>query len=183
LLRQLGAGLPERKDGQRIAPPIVGAARDGNEVLSELLANPVDSQAFQNKVMVAAYKSASPPPGILPDRPGRPYDEYLRRGFQHLTERGTEMGHGDLDIAQAFPDRRDKIGHLLSEGDKVLIQFRLSGTNTSSLYGIPPSNGPVDVWEVGIMQFDGARWKTGWFFGDDMGMLLQLGGPRDFFIA
>lgn len=31
------------------------------------------------------------------------------------------------------------------------------------------------------MTFDGARWDTGWFFGDDLGMALQLGVPNIFF--
>lgn len=29
------------------------------------------------------------------------------------------------------------------------------------------------------MEFDGEDWKFAWFFGDDLGMLMQLGDPQD----
>ena len=180
LLKQLGAGLPARQDGKRIVPVPATQSRPGQATLEEILAEPVDSQTYRNKLTVAAYKSESPPPGILPDRPGRPYDEYLRGGFKHMVDYGNANGVGDQSIGQAFPDRQDKVDYVLAEGDNVWIQFRLSGTNTRSLYGIPPTNGPIEAAEVGIMTFDGARWATGWFFGDDLGMALQLGHPDIF---
>ena len=182
LLKQLGVGLPPRRDGKRIAPTPMTQARPGQAVLEEILAEPVDSQTYRNKLTVAAYKSASPPPGLLPDPPGRPYDEYLRGGFKHLVDYGNANGLGDQSIGQAFPDRQDKVDFVLAEGDNVWIQFRLSGTNTQSLYGFSPTNGPIEAAEVGIMTFDADRWATGWFFGDDLGMALQLGHP-DFFTA
>ena len=181
VLRQLGVGLPARQDGQRIVPVPATQSRPGQATLDEILAQPVDSQTYRNKVVVSAYKSEFPPPGVLPDRPGRPYDVYLRGGFKHLVEYGNANGLGDQGIGQAFPDRQDKVDFVLAEGDTVWIQFRLSGTNTNSLYGIPPTNGPIEAAEVGIMTFDGARWDTGWFFGDDLGMALQLGVPDIFF--
>ena len=180
ILKQLGVGLPARRDGRVIAPQPMTSARDGQAVLEEIMGNPVDSQTYRNKLTVAAYKSASPPTGLLPDRPGRPYDEYLRGGFSHMGEYGNANGVVDQGIGQAFPDRQDKVDHVLAEGDNVWIQFRLSGTNTQSLFGLPPTNGPIEAAEVGIMTFDGNRWATGWFFGDDLGMALQLGQPNIF---
>ena len=180
LLKQLGVGLPGRRDGKRIAPQPLTQARYGQLVLEEIMENPVDSQTYRNKLTVAAYKSASPPPGLLPDRPGRPYDEYLRGGFKHLGDYGNAHGVGEQNIGQAFPDRQDKVDHVLAEGDNGWIQFRLSGTNTDSLFGMPPTNSPIEAAEVGIMTFDGSRWATGWFFGDDLGMALQLGRPNIF---
>ena len=177
LLKQLGVRLPARRDGRRIVPAPATEARYGQAVLKDLLAEPADSQTWRNKLTVAAYKSASPPPGLLPDRPGRPYDTYLRGGFKHLVDYGNAHGLSEQNIGQAFPDRQDKVDCVLGEGDSVWIQFRLSGTNTNSLYGIPPTHGPIDAAEVGIMTFANGRWATGWFFGDDLGMALQLGAP------
>ena len=180
LMKQLGVGLPARQDGKRIVPVPATESRPGQATLEEILAQPVDSQTYRSKVVVSAYKSEFPPPGVLPDRPGRPYDEYLRGGFKHLVDYGNANGLGDQNIGQAFPDRQDKVDFVLAEGDNVWIQFRLSGTNTNSLYGIPPTNGPIEAAEVGIMGFDADRWATGWFFGDDLGMALQLGVPDIF---
>ena len=130
--------------------------------------------------MVSSYKSASPPPGVLPDRPGRPYDEYLRGGFMHMVMYGQENGVSEQNLGHAFPDRQDKVDHVMAQGDTVWIQFRLTGTNSGSLYGLPPTNEYVEAAEVGIMTFDGSRWATGWFFGDDLGMALKLGHPEIF---
>ena len=177
LLKQLGVGLPSRQDGQRIVPVPARQSRPGQATLEEILAAPVDSQTYRNKVVVSAYKSEFPPPGVLPDRPGRPYDVYLRGGFKHFVDYGNANGLSDQGIGQAFPDRQDKVDFVLAEGDTVWIQFRLSGTHGRSLFGIPPTNRHIEAAEVGIMTFDGTRWDTGWFFGDDLGMALQLGVP------
>jgi len=180
LLMQLGSRLPARSDGRMNVPPILDDTRDGNDVLNELLAHPADTPAYHNKVMVAAYKSANRPAGILPDRPGAPYDEYLRSGAKHLIDRSVELSRTATKFGDAFPDRRDRIGYALAEGDNVMMQFRLSATNTKSLFGMPPSNARVSSWEIGFMEFDGKRWKSAWFLGDDLGLLLQIGGPQSF---
>ncbi|NNE34006.1 MAG: hypothetical protein HKN13_02145, partial [Rhodothermales bacterium] len=84
-------------------------------------------------------------------------------------------------MGRAFPDRVDMIGTLIADGDKVFITFLLTGTNTQSLFGIPASHGPVGAWEVGVMTFNGDDWDLGWWFGDDHGMLSQVGGSPEYF--
>ena len=180
-LQQIGERLPLRADGRATAAPLVMEGRAGDIVIAELIANPIDSQAYRNKLMVNAYKSKNPPPGLLPDKPGRPYEEAIRSGFMHLGKRAAALGTAaEFGMGGAFPDRLDKIALLLSEGDTVMIAFRLTATNTGSLFGIPPTNAPVDAWEVGFMTFEDDYWKYGWWFGDDLGMSLQLKAPPDF---
>lgn len=184
LLRQLGQWLPERSDGQRIAPKIKAQTWDGNEVLARVLSGSEEDYSspdtYNNKVRVAAYKSADRPADQIFE--GRPYEIYLRSGFYHVGERGRALGAGDQNIPKAFPDRRDQVGILIAEDDKVMIQFLLSGTNMTSLYGNPPTNEMVQAWEVGVHHFEGNYWKTGWWFGDDVGMMLQLDAPGEFLI-
>ena len=190
LLRQLGSWLPERSDGQHIAPEINHPVQYGGQVLVDILSQPEDSDTYTNKVRVSAYK-AQIRPRNQPDayvRPanqvfdGAPYEIYTRRGFMHVADRSQELGTNHLGMRQAFPDRTDKVGKLIAEGDKVMIQFLLSATNTSSLFGNLPSNGPVGAWEVGVHTFEGTYWKEGWWFGDDIGMLLQIGAPGEFLV-
>ena len=172
LLKQIGARLPRRADGRRIPPPVTGEGLDGDEMLNALIGNPEDSQAYRNKLTVARSKSSSPPENLRAS-------DYVqgRRGFHHLREFGIANGAGDLAVTQSLPDRRDKVDLLLAEGDKVWMQFRLSGTNRRSLYGLPPSNARVEVPELGIMRFENGMWKEGWYFGDELGLLLQIGQP------
>ena len=181
LLRQIDRWVPDRSDDNYIAPPLVFETRDGNDVLAEIMAEPSDTDTYHYKMRVAAYKSADPPAGLLPAE-GRPYEEYLRAGHYHVGERGQASGFGDLSFGQAFPDRRDQVGLIIAEENSVVILFSFSGTNTNSLFGLSPTNRPLDNWEVGVQKFEGDTWKTGWWFGDDLGMLLKVAAPKEFLI-
>jgi len=48
------------------------------------------------------------------------------------------------------------------------------------LYGLPPSNAPMDSWEVAFMTFVDEHWRDAWWIGDDQSMLMQLGWPQSF---
>ena len=57
LLRQIGRPLPERQDGRWEAGPVYLPVMTGDEHIAGLLANPIDSQPYRNKLMINAYKS------------------------------------------------------------------------------------------------------------------------------
>ena len=182
LLNQLGTILPARADGRIIVPPSNVATRSGDDLLAEALANPIDSQEYRNKLKVNAYKAPNAPEGMYPVKGNnRPYNTYTRAGFLHLAEFAKQPAKSQFPMGGAFPDRVDMISTLIADGDKVVIRFLLTATNTQSLFGIPASNGPVGGWEVGIMTFNGDDWDEGWWFGDDHGMLSQVGGTPDYF--
>jgi len=165
-------------------PPTNVATRSGDVFLAEALANPIDSQEYRNKLKVNAYKAPNAPDGMYPVKSnGRPYNTYVRAGFLHLAEFAKEPAKSEFGMRGAFPDREDLIGTLIADGNKVAIRFLLTATNSRSLFGIPASNAPVGGWEVGIMTFNGDDWNLGWWFGDDHGMLSQLGGTPDYFAA
>ena len=187
LLRQLDMPMPERADGIINIPPTIALTSDlasstmsGDELLQNLLDNPVDSRNYRNKIKVAARRAKSPPPGIIPAQ-GRPYGKILRYGFGHFVDIGTKRGALPNNFGAAFPDRINLIPHLIIDGDWGMINFRVTGTNTVGLYDLPATNKSVDAWEVSFMQFDNEVWSTAWFFGDDMGLLRQLGHDQDFF--
>lgn len=187
LLRQFDVPMPARADGQTNIPPIAAVTTDlssdtlsGDELLQNLLDDPIDSRDYRNKLKVAARRATSPPPGIIPAQ-GRPYGEILRYGFGHFVDIGTRRGTRPNNFGAAFPDRINLIPHLIVDGDWAMINFRVTGTNTVGLYDLPATNKSVDAWEVSFMQFDDEVWSTAWFFGDDMGLLNQLGVSQDFF--
>jgi len=43
------------------------------------------------------------------------------------------------------------------------------------MYGIPPTGKVVEVAEIGTARFADGKWAASWYFGDELGMLLQLG--------
>jgi predicted ester cyclase len=171
LLRQLGGRLPARKDGKLIAPPVTGDGEDGDALVARLVEEARRSNESRNKIVIARSKSSAPPE--------RPSDfVQRRRGFEHLRRYGQAHGVSEQTPSYALPDRHDRVDDLLGEGNKVWMRFRLAGTQTRSLYGLPPTNRQVEVPELGIMRFAGGDWQEGWYFGDELGLLLQLGAPN-----
>jgi len=173
LLKQLGARLPERADGQLLPPAVSADGEYGDEVLARLMAISPRPQKTANKITVVRTKAPSPPADLR-----APDYERLRAGFEHFGAYGRANNVGDQGIGQAFPDRRDKVDQVLAEGNRVWMLFRLNGTNTRSLYGLPPTNNHIQVAELGRMTFIDGQWKIGWYFGDELGMSLQLGRPN-----
>ena len=169
LLLQLGATLPARKDGKRIAPPISDAGEDGDAVLERLLAKPPSTVEDRNKVIVARSKSS------VPRKEDRASDYKQRRlGLQHLREYGQAQGTAEFTPTRAFPGRNDRITGMMAEGEKVWMQFNLRGTHQASFYGFAPTGRRVEMPEVGIMRIVDGKWVDGWYFGDELGILLQL---------
>jgi predicted ester cyclase len=182
LLRQLGTAMPAREDGRYNIPPTGGEhAVSSDAILQFMLANPADTREYRNKLKIAARKANNPPPGIIDEADGRrPYDNFLRPGFKHIVELGGVNGDASQGFGGGYPDRDDLMDYFLIDGDTIMIRFRLTGTNTVSLYGLPPSNAPMDSWEVAFMTFVDEHWRDAWWIGDDQSMLMQLGWPQSF---
>jgi predicted ester cyclase len=73
------------------------------------------------------------------------------------------------------PDARIVIADMIAEGDKVVVRCEFSGTQTGTLWGIPPTNNEVSVEGFFAFRIAGGkiveqRWK--W---DQMGLYRQLG--------
>jgi len=169
LLKQLGAKLPPRKDGQLIAPPVTGAGEDPDAVLRRLEAGPLVTTEDRNRLMVARSKGSAPPQG------DRAADYKQRRfGFQHLRDYGIARNVANQNITASLPGRRDRIDGFIAEGEKVWMRFKLAGIHGAPLYGLAPTGKPVEIPELGVMRIVDGKWKESWYFGDELGLLLQL---------
>lgn len=173
LLQQLGAKIPPRKDGQIIAPPLLSTGEDGDAVVQRLTSKPLASQQDRNKLIAARSKSPTFSNVVrAPEYRERRYE------FQHLRDYGNVHGAGNQTLSAALPDRRDRIDVLIAEGDQVWMRFNISGTHEAGLYGLPATGRRVGVPAVAIMRFVDGKWSESWVFGDELGMLLQLGVPN-----
>ena len=170
LLRQLGATLPTRKDGARIVPPLTGEGEDADAVIRRLAAGNLQQAEERNKLLVVQSKGSAPPKDLrAPDFRQR------RDGFQNLREFGERRGAASETITAAMPERRDPVDGLLAEGEKVWMRFKLSAVHSKPLYGLPPTGRRVEAPEIGIARIVDGKWKDAWYFGDELGLLLQLG--------
>jgi predicted ester cyclase len=169
LLKQLGAAMPARKDGKRVAPPVTGAGEDPDAVLKRLQGGALTSREDRNRLLVARSKGAAPPAS------DRTADfKQLRQGFQHMRNYGVAKGVAEETPTRALPDRRDLIDGFIAEGETVWMRFKIAGTQSGKLYGVAPSGRRIEAAEIGIMKFQDGKWRSGWYFGDELGLMLQL---------
>jgi predicted ester cyclase len=170
LMKQIGAKLPARKDGAVIVPPVTDGGEDPDAVLKRLQAMPVTTPEDRHRLVVAQSKSSNPPK----DYRATDYKQ-RRQGFQHLRDYGNANGVGQERPTLALPDRKDRIDGFIAEGDKVWMQFRIAGTHKANLYGFPPTGKRIEIPEIGVARFVNGKWQEGWYFGDELGLMLQLG--------
>jgi len=80
----------------------------------------------------------------------------------------------------AFPDIRFEVLGVLAEGDRVLVQWLGSGTHTerlATLTGrtIPPTRRRVRVSGTMLTEVRDGKAVRGWFYWDQLALLVQLG--------
>lgn len=75
----------------------------------------------------------------------------------------------------AMPDLHMTIEQIVAEGDYVAWRFRVEGTQTGELQGIPPSGRPVDVTGTVVSRFAGSHWVEDYSNADQLGLLRQIG--------
>jgi steroid delta-isomerase-like uncharacterized protein len=78
-------------------------------------------------------------------------------------------------IRTAFPDIKWTVEDLIAEGDKVVVRWSWTGTNTSSFRGFPPSQKQVADIAIAIYQFSGDKIIKAWIQSDRLGFLQQIG--------
>ena len=97
-----------------------------------------------------------------------------RAGFSHIGELFGMVGSAGLND-ESIADRQNILIELTAKDDKVWGIFRLVGTHTGTVYGIPATGKPIDTIEVALWQVEDGLIKEAWYFGDELGLLRQLG--------
>ena len=90
-------------------------------------------------------------------------------------------GHKEFSAAfyAGFPDLEHRIDEVIAEGDRVAVRFRVTGTNTESFMGNPPSERPIELDALALMTV--ASGKVTELCGqfDQMGVMQQIGASSD----
>ena len=74
-----------------------------------------------------------------------------------------------------FPDYQTIIDDLFAEGDKVAARITMSGTNTGSFMGIPPTGKYVSFTGIYIARLANGKIVEHWGEEDGVSLLQQLG--------
>lgn len=80
-----------------------------------------------------------------------------------------EMMHG------AMPDVKWTAEEMIEEGNKVMVRFTMTGTNTGSFMGIPPTGKSVSVTAMNIYELKDGKIVREHGLPDLFNMMAQLG--------
>lgn len=76
---------------------------------------------------------------------------------------------------EGIPDRSDTIVDLVAKGDQIAMIFHIRGTHTGTLFGVPPTDKPIDIYEVAFLRFEEGKIAESWWALDELGLLTQMG--------
>lgn len=91
-------------------------------------------------------------------------NEILDFGTEHLEQFFT-----------AFTDLHTKVLDLFGEGDKVIARLDITGTNTGSFAGQPPTGKKVNFQSFRIYRIVDNKIVESWAMQDRLGLMEQLG--------
>src|SRR4026209_513519 len=74
-----------------------------------------------------------------------------------------------------FPDYQTSIDDIFAEGDKVAARITMSGTNSGSFMGIPPTGKHVSFTGIYIARIANGKIVEHWGEEDGVSLLQQLG--------
>jgi predicted ester cyclase len=75
----------------------------------------------------------------------------------------------------AFPDIHYEVEHMILEGEMLALNWTISGTNTGSLRGQPPTGKRVSFTGMNIERMQGGKIVEHWSNPDFLGMWEQMG--------
>lgn len=89
---------------------------------------------------------------------------------------GMEAVKGMLSGFRAgFPDLHIEVLDAFGEGDKAVVRWQMTGTNTAPLFGSPVTGKAVVVAGISIVRAAGGVIVEDWVAEDTAGMLRQMG--------
>jgi steroid delta-isomerase-like uncharacterized protein len=111
------------------------------------------------------------------------FRDYVTEDFtEHSPNPGQGPGaQGLIDafklMFKAYPDLKFEIKDIVVSDDlsKASVLFRLTGTNTGDMMGMPATNKAVDVMGIDWLVFKGDKATEHWGYADTETMMKQLG--------
>jgi steroid delta-isomerase-like uncharacterized protein len=75
----------------------------------------------------------------------------------------------------AFPDIRSAVEDVFAEGDRVVVRWSGTGTQTGELMGVPASGRPVTTTGIVILRVANGLIAECWDLFDALGVMQQIG--------
>jgi len=78
-------------------------------------------------------------------------------------------------IRHAFPDLHYQIEDIIATPQYVTMRVTMTGTQTDTLFGVPPSGKAIKVMQINIEKIENGRIAEHWRVTDELQMMKQLG--------
>lgn len=99
-------------------------------------------------------------------------------GHDPVKEKAFSLGE-EKEIAagfrKAFPDLQCSVEDVITEGDRAVCRWRMTGTHEGPFLGLQPTGKRVKLDGITEMRFHGERLAEEWTQYDMLGFLSQLG--------
>ncbi|GAA3965075.1 hypothetical protein GCM10022246_17700 [Pedobacter ginsengiterrae] len=80
-----------------------------------------------------------------------------------------------LAIRKGFPDLHYEIMDVIATNDRVVARVVMTGTNTDSLFGSPPTGKKIRVNQINIEKIENGRISEHWRVTEELELNRQLG--------
>ncbi len=87
---------------------------------------------------------------------------------------GGDPVSGGMDDA-SIRDRKNVLVQLTAKQNLVWGVFRVLGTHSGNIAGMPATGREVDLMEAAMWRVEDGLITDAWYFGDELGLLLDLG--------
>jgi predicted ester cyclase len=89
--------------------------------------------------------------------------------------KGWEGAKQLIFLWSSFSNRKITIEDSVTEGDRIAIRFRITGTHTGPFMGIAPTGKMIEATGTGIFRVVDGKATDNWVNFDALGLLRQLG--------
>lgn len=79
------------------------------------------------------------------------------------------------EFHNAFPDLEVTVNESIAEGDRVTVRSTWAGTHEGALFGIEPSNQPVEFTCIDIVRIEDGLAREHWGLTDNLTLFSQIG--------
>jgi predicted ester cyclase len=74
-------------------------------------------------------------------------------------------------LRSAVPDARYVVDDLIAEGDRVVVRWRMLGTQERAFGDIPPAGRPITLKGIAVYRLEGGKLVERWVVSDVYGLL------------
>lgn len=89
------------------------------------------------------------------------------------------VGYGEFGqyvdyIHKAFPDFKNYVEDVVTEGDKSFARLTYRGTHRGEIFGVEPTHKAIEYAGAALFRFQDGKISAVWVLGDIYGLLQQL---------